>query len=97
MLGESNLGHLLQNANIMNSVRTCIREYHPDFRVTAYSWPRFLYEDYAYNPNSPSQGLFKSDLLVKVCLGFYFPAVLNHKVLPGIQTYFHLSGFSASP
>ncbi|KAI9573158.1 hypothetical protein HD554DRAFT_2319977 [Boletus coccyginus] len=27
-----------------SSVRTSIQEYHPDFRVTAFSWPRFLYK-----------------------------------------------------
>lgn len=50
-----------------NSVCTSIQEYHPDFRVTAFSWPRFLYTGHVYDLNEPSKGLFQGDLLVKVC------------------------------
>ncbi|KAF8425762.1 hypothetical protein L210DRAFT_3324134, partial [Boletus edulis BED1] len=46
-------------------MRTSIREYDPDFRVTAFSWPRFLYKGDTYNLNEPSKGLFQSDILVK--------------------------------
>ncbi|KAH7911082.1 hypothetical protein BJ138DRAFT_1186543 [Hygrophoropsis aurantiaca] len=42
-----------------------IRNYHPDFLVTASSWPTFLYEKNRYNPENPSDGLFKGTLLVK--------------------------------
>ncbi|KIM55821.1 hypothetical protein SCLCIDRAFT_133886, partial [Scleroderma citrinum Foug A] len=42
-----------------------IRDYHPKFLVTAYSWPTFLYENGRYNPNCPSNGLFNSMLLVR--------------------------------
>ena len=51
---------------LIDSVRTSVREYHPDFRVTAYSWPLFLYKGYVYDLSDPSNGLFQSDLLVKV-------------------------------
>ncbi|KAG2055976.1 hypothetical protein BDR06DRAFT_970436 [Suillus hirtellus] len=33
--------------------------YHPDYCVTAYSWPAFLYKDEQYNPQNPMDGLFK--------------------------------------
>ncbi|KAG2106917.1 hypothetical protein BD769DRAFT_1393086 [Suillus cothurnatus] len=47
------------------TVRASIRDYHPDFRITACSWPSFLYEDGCYDPQNPTNGLFKGKLLVK--------------------------------
>ncbi|KAG1896523.1 uncharacterized protein F5891DRAFT_958426, partial [Suillus fuscotomentosus] len=46
-------------------VRQHIRDYHPDYRVTAYSWPAFLYKDKQYDPQNPTDGLFKGKLLLK--------------------------------
>ncbi|KAG8212833.1 hypothetical protein J3R82DRAFT_11133 [Butyriboletus roseoflavus] len=48
------------------SVRAAIRNYHPDFLVMAFSWPRYLYENGVYDPKNPSKGLFKGGLLLKV-------------------------------
>ncbi|KAI5995964.1 hypothetical protein EDD15DRAFT_2365545 [Pisolithus albus] len=45
-------------------VRTAIREFHPDFRVTAHSWPSFLYADGEYDPAMPAKGLFKGKYLI---------------------------------
>ncbi|KAI5985498.1 hypothetical protein EDD15DRAFT_2374095 [Pisolithus albus] len=45
-------------------VRTAIREFHPDFRVTAHCWPSFLYADGEYDPAMPAKGLFKGKYLV---------------------------------
>ncbi|KAF8130988.1 hypothetical protein EV363DRAFT_1331056 [Boletus edulis] len=42
-----------------------IRDWHPDFLVTANSWPRFLYEEGRYDPNNPAIGLFKGALLLR--------------------------------
>ncbi|KAG2347683.1 hypothetical protein BDR05DRAFT_875480, partial [Suillus weaverae] len=42
-----------------------IRNYHPDYRVTCYSWPSYLYKDGRYDPTNPTKGLFKGELLVK--------------------------------
>ncbi|KAG2752564.1 hypothetical protein P692DRAFT_20725836 [Suillus brevipes Sb2] len=47
------------------TVRASIRDYHPDFRITACSWPSFLYEDGCYDPQNPTNGLFKGKLLIK--------------------------------
>ncbi|KAG1880603.1 hypothetical protein C8R48DRAFT_587883 [Suillus tomentosus] len=47
------------------AVRQHIREYHPDYRVTAYSWPAFLYQDERYDSQKPTNGLFKGKLLLK--------------------------------
>ncbi|KAG2084830.1 hypothetical protein BD769DRAFT_1374681 [Suillus cothurnatus] len=47
------------------TVRASIRDYHPDFRITACSWPSFLYEDGDYDPQNPTKGLLKGKLLVK--------------------------------
>ncbi|KAG2105176.1 hypothetical protein BD769DRAFT_1393334 [Suillus cothurnatus] len=46
-------------------VRQGIRDYHPDYRVTAHSWPAFLYQDEKYDPLKPVDGLFKGTLLLK--------------------------------
>ncbi|KAI9454727.1 hypothetical protein HD554DRAFT_2031225 [Boletus coccyginus] len=45
--------------------RAGIRNFHPDFLVTADSWPAFLYEGEKYDPQNPSKGLFKNHLLLK--------------------------------
>ncbi|KAG2055901.1 hypothetical protein BDR06DRAFT_881211, partial [Suillus hirtellus] len=42
-----------------------ITDYHPDYRVTAYSWPAFLYKDEQYDPQNPTNGLFKGNFLLK--------------------------------
>ncbi|KIJ58630.1 hypothetical protein HYDPIDRAFT_102297, partial [Hydnomerulius pinastri MD-312] len=46
-------------------VHAAIREYHPDFSVTGYSWPMFLYPKGHYDPGHPSKGLFKGELLLR--------------------------------
>ena len=51
---------------IFDSQREAICDYHPDFLVTAHSWPSFLYEDGKYDANNPSIGLFRGSLLVTV-------------------------------
>ncbi|KAG1717552.1 hypothetical protein EDB19DRAFT_1922582 [Suillus lakei] len=47
------------------TVRASIRDYHPDFHITACSWPSFLYKDGCYDPQNPTKDLFKGELLVK--------------------------------
>ncbi|KIK82396.1 hypothetical protein PAXRUDRAFT_832234 [Paxillus rubicundulus Ve08.2h10] len=47
------------------SVRAGIRDYHPDFLVTAFSWPRYLYENLVFDPKNPTKGLFRGELLLK--------------------------------
>ncbi|KAG1894575.1 uncharacterized protein F5891DRAFT_1130914 [Suillus fuscotomentosus] len=46
-------------------VQQNIRDYHPDYRVTAHSWPSFLYKDETYDPLKPTDGLFKGQFLLK--------------------------------
>ncbi|KAG2135515.1 hypothetical protein DEU56DRAFT_908867 [Suillus clintonianus] len=46
-------------------VREAIRNCHPDYRVTSYSWPSYLYQGGHYDPNNPTKGLFKGEVLVK--------------------------------
>ncbi|KAG1788932.1 uncharacterized protein HD556DRAFT_1244498, partial [Suillus plorans] len=46
-------------------VQQSIRDYHPDYRVTAHSWPSFLYKDETYDPLKPTDGLFKGQFLLK--------------------------------
>lgn len=45
--------------------RENIRNYHPDYLVTADSWPLFLYKNEHYDPENPVKGLFKNMFLVK--------------------------------
>ncbi|KAG1741753.1 uncharacterized protein EDB91DRAFT_1018792, partial [Suillus paluster] len=47
-----------------SDVRQYVWDYHPDYRVTAYSWPTFLYDGH-YNTRNPRDGLFKGKLLLK--------------------------------
>ncbi|KAF8835985.1 hypothetical protein BDN67DRAFT_877590, partial [Paxillus ammoniavirescens] len=42
-----------------------IQNFHPDFLVTANSWPSLVYMKEKYDSENPSKGLFKNDLLVK--------------------------------
>ena len=53
-----------------NRHRDKIQDWHPDFLITANSWPCFLYEEGRYNPNNPAIGLFKGSLLLHVSLCF---------------------------
>lgn len=59
------------------SVRANIRNGHIDFDVTAQSMPNFLYAGYKCDPEDVEKGLFKSEMLVKVCL----PAFCNRTPL----------------
>ncbi|KAI6164767.1 hypothetical protein EDD17DRAFT_1506196 [Pisolithus thermaeus] len=45
--------------------RAHICNFHPDYLVTANSWPHFLYKDEIYDPKDPVKGLFKNKLLVQ--------------------------------
>ncbi|KAG2055847.1 hypothetical protein BDR06DRAFT_881548, partial [Suillus hirtellus] len=47
-----------------SDVQQYIWDYHPDYRVTAYSWPMFLYDGH-YDARNPKDGLFKGKLLLK--------------------------------
>ncbi|KAG1893345.1 uncharacterized protein F5891DRAFT_963076, partial [Suillus fuscotomentosus] len=51
---------------VTGAIQLSIRDYHPDFHITACSWPLFLYKDGCYNPQNPTKDLFKGELLVKV-------------------------------
>ena len=65
---------LSQHSSILDlfySVRNRIREGHPDFIITADSWPAFLYPHGRANENQVEDGLFKSAILVKVSAFLY--------------------------
>jgi hypothetical protein len=53
-------------ANLLSSVRTKIREGHPNYVVTAHSWPKFIYAGFEANVDDMENGLFHSELLVMV-------------------------------
>ncbi|KAG1903121.1 uncharacterized protein F5891DRAFT_978157 [Suillus fuscotomentosus] len=52
-------------ANPSHRTKEGIRNYEPDFQVTAHSWPAFLYSNGKYDPDDPTKGLFKSAWLVR--------------------------------
>lgn len=54
-------------SNCSLRTRAAIRDYHPNYAVTAHMWPSFLYAKGQYDPENPSNGLFKGELLVRVC------------------------------
>jgi len=70
--GEVNLLRLSPDADIkLHSVRAGIRDRRPNYIVSEYSFPLFLYEGYTADRDNLEKGLFKSKLLVKVSyLGF---------------------------
>src|ERR1700683_4193124 len=45
-----------------------IRDGHPDYIVTAHSWPTFLYVGNKCNADDIEEGLFRNGMLVKVSL-----------------------------
>ncbi|KAG2037994.1 hypothetical protein BDR03DRAFT_933798 [Suillus americanus] len=45
--------------------REGIRNYEPDFQITAHLWPTFLYSNGKYDREDPTKGLFKGALLVR--------------------------------
>ncbi|KAI6130707.1 hypothetical protein EDD16DRAFT_1515381 [Pisolithus croceorrhizus] len=47
-------------------VCSAIREFQPNFRITAHSWPPFLYTDGDYDLLRPAKGLFKGKYPVMV-------------------------------
>ncbi|KAG1775700.1 hypothetical protein EV702DRAFT_1180261 [Suillus placidus] len=49
----------------LNSTKAKIRDRDPDFLITAYSWPTFLYENYTFDSGNIEKGLFHSAILVK--------------------------------
>jgi hypothetical protein len=51
---------------ITTSTRNHIREGHPDYMVTADSWPAFLYPKASGDINNIEKGLFRSAILLKV-------------------------------
>ncbi|KII83955.1 hypothetical protein PLICRDRAFT_147661 [Plicaturopsis crispa FD-325 SS-3] len=54
------------------SVRTKIRNAHPDFLVTADRWPSFLYEKISeIDPENLDQGLFKGKMMLKGFTSIY--------------------------
>jgi hypothetical protein len=52
-------------------VRNNIREGHPDYVVTADSWPSFLYPRAKGDVNNMDSGLFRSAILLKVHIILY--------------------------
>ncbi|KAF8429427.1 hypothetical protein L210DRAFT_3652070 [Boletus edulis BED1] len=47
-------------------VRAAVRAFEPDFRVTAHSWPSFLYPEGKYDKNHPAKGLFRGGHLLQI-------------------------------
>jgi hypothetical protein len=65
--GESYILHITWvNIGMCLRVRTHIREGHPDFIVTADSWPAFLYPHAEGDIDNVEHGLFRSAILLKV-------------------------------
>lgn len=61
-LCHSQYAHVLISFRIKEKLRS------GELTTTGDEWPIFLYRGYDYNPDDPWKGLFRSSLLVKVCL-----------------------------
>ena len=55
-------------------------------------WPIFVYQGYWYDPEDPWNGLFRSSILVKVCL-LLIEMVLDTQIATGLQTYIYFTKF----
>lgn len=66
----NNLLSRLSAEHVTSSVRNNIREGHVDYPVMAHSWPNFCYLDFVCDANDIEKGLWKSTLLVKVCMSY---------------------------
>lgn len=58
-------------SNCCPRTRNAIRDYDLRYAVTAHMWPSFLYPKGRGNPKDPSDGLFKGELLVRVCFSYF--------------------------
>ena len=61
-----------------------------EMAVSGDQWPIFLYQGYAYDPDDPWNGLFRSALLVSVSF-ILINLRLDRNHFPGIQTHIHFS------
>ncbi|KAG1837091.1 hypothetical protein F4604DRAFT_1942588 [Suillus subluteus] len=68
-----------RNLLIIYSVQEAIRSYHPDYRVTSYSWPSFLYKDGQYDATKSYKGFLKGELLVKAASNIYLHLLVQQK------------------
>ena len=59
---------LIQCTHVLKSSRTKEKLRSGELLTTGDEWPAFLYQDYTCDLNDPWRGLFRSSLLVKVCL-----------------------------
>ncbi|KAI6095490.1 hypothetical protein F5141DRAFT_1068347 [Pisolithus sp. B1] len=71
-------------------VCSAIREFQPNFHVTAHSWPSFLYADGDYDPLRPAKGLFKGKYLVMAfrCI-FTSPSSAQNELNSGNVRYWY--------
>jgi len=85
------------HVNHFESICDAIREFHPSYPVTAHGWPAFLYRKAQYNPQRPSMGLFKGELLVRVCYSYHNSIITSLKLsctfLLGLPMHFYVPKF----
>jgi len=83
--------------NHFASIRDAIREFHPRYPITAHAWPAFLYQKVQYDPQRPSEGLFKGELLVRVCHSYHNAIItsleLSCTYFLGFPMHFHVPKF----
>ena len=82
----------LSSFHLLSSVCDAIRDYHPHFTVTAHMWPAFLYPKGQYNPQRPSAGLFKGELLLRV-RELHSTRTIQHTYFIGLSLHLHVPEF----
>lgn len=64
-----------------------------EMMVPGDQWPIFLYHGFAYDPEDPWNGLFRSTILISVSLPIPIFCTRTDFNVVGFQTYFHFSEF----
>ena len=81
--------------NRLSALATPFARFHPNYPVMAHMWPTFLYLDGQYNPQRPSAGLFKGELLLRVRGIWYYSSTSCFTIysLTGLSLHLHVSKF----
>jgi hypothetical protein len=67
MQRKSHTLRIARTLTAAHSIRALIRDGHPEYVVTADSWPAFIYPKTKGDINNVEEGLFHSAILLKVC------------------------------
>lgn len=82
----------LSDAYIIIRTKKSLRD--GDCTVPGDQWPLLIYKNYVYDPENPWHGVFRSSILVKVCVsnqGLWLYLLMLRKWWPVVQAHFYIS------